>query len=402
MENGNSVSGAGKRVRVLVVDDEISAAEDVQDILELEGHIVGFAKDQQTALAAAEMMAPDLALVDLRLQDEWGLDVIAALHLKYPNLLCVVLTGNSDSSVVISALRQGVYDYLVKPFQPDQLLKVIERAADKIHMENERYRMLKELGKAKEQAELASKSKTEFLTRMGGELGQHFSTLVQLAGSMAQEQFGPIENKKYTTCAKGIASGCSRMLRNMQKIGELGYLEAGTKRVNVTNFSLTELVNEVVGNYQNDISVKQLVVELPVDASIPGIQSDKEIMQSVLDHLVSNAVKFSNPGGRLIISARMDEKSDLWLQVDDHGPGIDESQISVAMAPFGRVGGQNERGQNTDPFCAGLGLPLASRLTHLLGGKLGIKSAVGSGTSARVFFPKEKVFEFAKIRSSFL
>ncbi len=88
--------------------------------------------------------------------------------------------------------------------------------------------------------------------------------------------------------------------------------------------------------------------------------------------------------------------------VHDNGPGIEESQIAVAMAPFGRVGGQNESGQNVDPFCAGLGLPLASRLTHLLGGKLGIKSAVGRGTSARVFFPKENVFEFAKMRSSFL
>jgi len=399
---GQPPANPARRVRILVVDDEISAAESVQDILELEGHIVGVAHDQQSALKAAQMMAPDLALVDLRLKDEWGLDVIAALHKKFPSLLCIVQTGNSDSSVVISALRQGVYDYLVKPFQPDQLLKVTERAAEKVHMENERGQMLAELGKAKEQAELASKTKTEFLTRMGGEFGQHFATLVQLAGTIAEEKFGPIGNPQYSTCARGIASGCARMLRNMQQIGELGYLEAGSKQVDISDFVLGDVVQAVIAGHQGEIAAKKLVVEVSVDEGIPAVQSDKGHFINILDHLVSNAVKFSYPDGRLSVSARMDEKSDLWLQVNDHGPGISDEQISMALTPFGRVGDDDSRGANVDPFCAGLGLPLATRLTHLLGGKLGIKSAVGSGTSARVFFPKDKVFEFAKMRSAVL
>ena len=398
--SGLPLANSSKRVRVLVIDDEVSAAEGVQDILELEGHIVGIAHDQQSALQAAQMMAPDLALVDLRLKDEWGLDVIGALHKQYPNLLCIVQTGNSDSSVVIAALRQGVYDYLVKPFQPDQLLKVTERAAEKLRLEAERYEMLQELGKAKEQAEMASKSKTEFLTRMGGEFGQHFATLVQLADTMEKQQFGPIGNEQYTTCARGIASGCTRMLRNMQQIGELGHLEAGTKQINVSDFVLAEIVQSAIASHQAEIDTKQLVLELSVDQAIPTVQSDPAHFIAILDHLISNATKFSQPGGRISISATMDEKSDLWLQVNDHGPGMADNEISVAMAPFGRVSNENTTG--LDPFCAGLGLPLATRLTHLLGGKLGIKSAVGSGTSARVFFPKDKVFEFAKMRSSVL
>lgn len=397
---GQLAGNSAKRVRILVIDDETSAAEGVQDILELEGHIVGIAHDQQSALQAAQMMAPDLALVDLRLNDEWGLDVIAALHKQYPNLLCIVQTGNSDSSVVISALRQGVYDYLVKPFQPDQLLKVTERAAEKLLLETERYQMMQELAKAKEQAELASKSKTEFLTRMGGELGQHFATLVQLAKTMESEKFGPIGNEQYAICASGIVSGCNRMLRNMQKIGELGHLEARTKSTNVSGFALSEIIQAAISHHQPVVSAKQLQIELSVDQNIPTVQSDPAHFVAILDHLISNATKFSQPGGRISVSARMDEKSDLWLQVNDHGPGMAESEISIAMAPFGRLGDEGAAG--FDPFCAGLGLPLATRLTHLLGGKLGIKSAVGSGTSARVFFPKDKVFEFAKMRSSVL
>ena len=389
-----------RRVRVLVVDDETAAAEGVQDILELEGHIVGVAQDLASALQAAQMMAPDLALVDLRLKDEWGLDVIAALHKEFPSLLCIVQTGNSDSSVVISALRQGVYDYLVKPFQPDQLLKVTERAAEKIHLEQERYEMMKELGHAKEQAELASKSKTEFLTRMGSELGDHFATLVTLADSMAAEKLGPIGDQRYSTFARGIASGCGRMLKNMRQIGELGYLEAGTAEVNSSEFSIADVLHKAVENHQAEINRKQLVLEFSVEDSIPAVLSDEKHFISILDHLISNAVKFSHAGGRVSISARMDQKGDLWLQVNDHGPGIREDQIAIAMAPFGQIAAGD--GNEDDPFCAGLGLPLAVRLTRLLGGKLGLKSAVGAGTSARVFFPADKVFEFAKVRSSVL
>ena len=400
---GTAVAGGSvQRVRVLVVDDEVLAAEGVQDILELEGHIVGIAQDKESALQAAKMMAPDLALVDLRLKDEWGLDVITALNELFPNLLCIVQTGNSDSNVVIDALRHGVYDYLVKPFQPDQLLRVTARAAEKITLERERVEMMRELAKAKEQAELASTSKTEFLTRMGGELGQHFSTLVDLSSTMAQERLGPIGNENYTTCARGIAAGCARMLNNMRNIGELGLLEGGNKSVNATDFSLVDVVQEAVGRHQALINQNQLQVEISIEENIPAIQSDRGHFVSILDHLVSNAVKFSPAGGRIGVSARMDEKGDLWLQVNDHGQGMPDDQISVAMAPFGRAVGGDGAASNADPFCAGLGLPLAQRLTHLLGGKLGLKSVVGAGTSARVFFPRDQVFEFAKRRSAVL
>lgn len=390
-----------QRVRVLVIDDELQAAEGVQDILELEGHIVGVAHDMASALQAADMMAPDVALVDLRLKEEWGLDVIAALHKKFPNLVCIVQTGNSDSDVVISALRQGVYDYLVKPFQPDQLLTITARAAEKVVLERERYEMTTALGKAKEEAELASKSKTEFLTRMGGELGQHFSTLLELSATLAQERLGPIGNENYTTCARGIASGCSRMLRNMRNIGELGYLEAGTKPVNVTDFSVANVISEVTGSQQTAINAKRLQVAVSVGENVPPLQTDREHVSIILGHLLSNAIKFSPPAGQIGISALLDNKGDFWLQVQDQGPGIPHDQIVVAMAPFGRVS-SSAGGQGPDPFSAGLGLPLADRLVQLLGGKLGLKSEPDAGTVAQLFFPRDKVFEFARNRNAIL
>jgi signal transduction histidine kinase len=299
-------------------------------------------------------------------------------------------------------LRQGVYDYLVKPFQPDMLLTTTQRAAEKISLERERALMLSELAQAKEQAEQASRSKTEFLTRMGGELGQHFSTLVELSSAVAEQKLGPIGNEQYATFARGISTGCARMLHNMQSIGELGHLEAGTTPVSEADFALSDVVQYAVSRYQSEIARKQLVLEVSVDKEIPPVQSDARHFLSILDHLISNAVKFSPPGGRVSVSARMDGKSDLWLLVNDHGPGIPDNKINVALAPFGQIEQGDGQGQENDPFCAGLGLPLAMRLTRLLGGKLGIKSAVGAGTSARVFFPGEKVFEFAKMRKSVL
>lgn len=397
-----TASGPAGKIRVLVVDDETDAAEGVQDILELEGHIVGVAHDAASARQAAQMMMPDVALVDLRLKQEWGLDVIASLHKDFPALLCIVQTGNSDSNVVISALRQGVYDYLVKPFQPDQLLTVIARAAEKITLEKDRLQMIQELGRAKEQAELASRSKTEFLIRMGREFSDHFASLTKLAGSMAQQKLGPVGDENYAVCARGIASGCSRMLSNMRQIGLLGTLEAGKAELAVSDFALADAVAAVVDRYQSLIDQKQLVVETAIDENIPVIQSDRDKFMAVLFHLLGNAIKFSSAGGRIAISGRMDEKGDLLLQINDHGPGMPEAELAMAMAPFGQLQGQGDAAMANDPFCAGLGLPLANGLVELLGGKLGLKSAVGAGTSARMFFPKEKVFEFARMRSAVL
>ncbi|MGI9464019.1 MAG: response regulator [Aestuariivirgaceae bacterium] len=383
-------------IRILVVDDDEDAAIGVQELLELEGHTVAVAHDGTAALQSAVMMNPDVALIDLRLKGEWGLDVVQALGGKFPDLVNVIMTGESDSTTVIKALRQGVYDYLTKPFQPDQLIGVIGRAAERIRLHEERRQMMNELSAARDRAELASKSKTQFLTRLSGELGEQFSGIVKLSTIITEQQLGPIENDGYVKCASGISDGCRRLSRIMLWIGELGQLETGLMPVKQQLFDLEKTVNGVLSIFQPMIAAKQLNVSVNFSPDMPQLNSDPEHFSRILGHLISNAIKFCKPSGSIEISAIVDGFGELRVDVVDDGVGIPAKQLELAMAPFGQCANAPE----PDPYGVGLGLPLAEKFTELLGGRLLIEGADTEGTRVQLRFSKDKICEDTPLAES--
>ncbi len=381
--------------RVLVVDDEVDAATGVKEILEAEGHLLGVAHDGPSAMQAAIMMNPDVAFVDLRLKGEYGLDVIEALRSKFPDLVCVVQTGESDSSVVISALRQGVYDYLVKPLDPEQLISVVARAAEKVALQDERRVMMDQLARARDRAELASRSKTEFLTRMSAGLGRQFDVIVKAAGDIAAEAHGPAGASAYVEDGRMILAGATRLGEVMRWIGELGQLEAGGMRAKTAEFDLRSVIDSVMATFRQAMTEKSLNASVSVADGLPLLTTDADHMRRILSHLVSNAVKFSRPRGRVEVHALIDPAGDLRIRVIDNGIGMEQDKIRIAMTPFGRLGD----GGN-DPFSVGLGLPLAEKYAHLLGGRLGLASKTGAGTIVELNFPQERVLHPAQTAAS--
>lgn len=371
-------------IRVLIIDDDVDAATGVQELLELEGHTAAVAHDGTAALQAAVMMNPDVALVDLRLKGESGLDVIQTLRGQFPDIVCAIMTGESDSDTVIKALRQGVYDYLIKPFQPDQLIGVVDRTGEKIRLQEERQRMVDELASAKDTAELASTSKTEFLTRLSGELGDQFTTIVKLSAIIAEQKLGPIENEDYSKCATGISDGCRRLSRIMLWIGELGQLESGSMAINKVQFSLEQTMRDVAKVLQPKIDAKQLKLNIKCATNLPMLDSDQEHFSRILGHLVSNAVNFSNPSGSIEITALVDGFGELRIDIADEGIGISEKQLPLALAPFGQI----NNGLANDAYGVGLGLPLAEKFTNLLGGRMTVESSEGNGTRVQLLFAK--------------
>ena len=382
---------AEQKVRILIVDDDVDAANGVKDLLEMEGHVIGVAHDGNGAMQSAMMMSPQVALVDLRLKGEWGLDVAQELKAKFPDIVNVVMTGESDSGVVIAALRQGVYEYLTKPFEPDEMVHVIKRAAEKIGYETQRREIMDELKRARDQAELASRSKTEFLTRMGGEIGRQFGDLVDQASSIAEQRMGSIENEDYLQLAGGIADGCRRLSRVMTWIGELGHLEAGSMRIEKSDFELAGLIEGITSVFYSALSEKNLELELDFAEDLPIIHSDANHFARILGHLLTNSIKFSTADSKIQVSAMVDGFGDLRIGVRDSGIGMDAKDIDLALAPFGRIA-PNE---DSDPYSVGLGLPLADKFTSLLGGKMSIESTPGQGTSIELRFSKDRVLDGA-------
>ena len=118
------------RKRVLVVDDEENVRVTTAAILEQDGYHVETAGDGREALQKVERGGFDLVLTDLRMDDMDGTALLNELHTRHPSVVTVVLTGYASIESSIDALRQGVYDYLVKPCVIDDLKRTVRRALE--------------------------------------------------------------------------------------------------------------------------------------------------------------------------------------------------------------------------------------------------------------------------------
>ena len=126
-ENG---AGTSARRRILVVDDEENVRVTTAAILEQDGHAVDTAGDGREALEKLARGSFDLVLTDLRMEDMDGTALLGEIHKRYPSVVTVVLTGYASIESSIDALRQGVYDYLVKPCVIDDLKRTVRRALE--------------------------------------------------------------------------------------------------------------------------------------------------------------------------------------------------------------------------------------------------------------------------------
>ena len=127
---------------------------------------------------------------------------------------------------------------------------------------------------------------------------------------------------------------------------------------------------------------------MSVDAAphLPQLRADPTRLKQILLNLVSNAIKFTEPSGEVVLSVRRVEDGSITFAVRDTGLGMTAQEIATALEPFGQVDGSHTRRHEG----TGLGLPLAQRLAELHGGSLVVSSVKGRGTTVTVTLPSER------------
>ena len=129
---------------ILVVDDEYGMREGVSRVLQPFGHRIYTAKDGKEALALISSKDFDLALIDLKLPDADGLEILDAIQEKDPITVCVIITAYATLDTAVDATKRGAFDYLAKPFTPEELLAVADKALDRRDIALEADRLRKE------------------------------------------------------------------------------------------------------------------------------------------------------------------------------------------------------------------------------------------------------------------
>jgi signal transduction histidine kinase len=251
----------------------------------------------------------------------------------------------------------------------------------------ERKRFENALQAAKEQAELASRAKTAFLANMSHELRTPLNAIIGFAEIIREQLLGPVGTEKYLDYVGDIHLSGNHLLEVINDILDLSKIESGRFELLEKPVDLERVLGSTLRLLGDKAAKGSLTVRTRLPDPQPLLYADERAMKQILLNLLSNSVKFTQPGGLVEVAVELAPDGDLLLVVTDTGVGFDLVDLPRALAPFGQVDTSlTRRYQGT-----GLGLPLVNSLTQLHGGRLEIDSKPEQGTRVVVRMPASRV-----------
>jgi len=243
-----------------------------------------------------------------------------------------------------------------------------------------------ELQAAKLHAESASKAKSDFLASMSHELRTPLNAIIGFSDLMKSETLGPIGNRTYVDYAADINFSGTHLLEIINDILDVVRHESGKMELKEEVVDVEAVNNEALRLVAPQVlrGKVELAWRAPAPA-LPPLICDRVRVRQMLLNILSNAVKFTEPGGSVEISAELGDGMELIVK--DSGVGIKPEDIARIMTPFGQVASIYSRNHQG----AGLGLTLTKAMVERHGGRLSLHSAPGVGTTVRLWFPAERV-----------
>ncbi|MGD8699323.1 MAG: response regulator [Gemmatimonadales bacterium] len=371
-EDDPEVQGEEERETIVVIDDDYAMRLSCSQILAKSGFRVETYEDGASGLEAIARLKPSLVVVDLKMPGISGMEVISRVRDADPCIVTIVITGYATIGTAIEAMKAGAYDFLPKPFKPDELRLIVKRGL-------ERRCLLLRAHRAEMERELL---KRRFVTFVSHELKAPLAAVHQYLDVL--RQLGDSD-------AAGISreqwlDRCLRRTEEMQEIINdwltLARMESETLSRRRVPVDLRRIIPGILDHCEDLASERGISLSAELTDDDCRVLGDPNCLTVLLDNLVVNAIKYNKPQGQVVVSTELSDR-EVTISVTDTGVGILEEYRDRLFDEFFRI---------KDTECekitgTGLGLPICRRIVSELGGRIEVESQVGAGSVFRVRLP---------------
>lgn len=387
-------------LRLLVVEDNPGDLGLIQEMLPEKGP-VNFQVESASRLSAAlnrlERGGMDLVLLDLGLPDSQGLQTFRQLRQARPEVPVIVLSGNNEQELAVTAVHEGAQDYFVKgQIKGGMLVRAVRYAL-------ERERLSADLRAALAQVRLADeelKRTNQSLAARNAEIQSFYHTLSHelRAPLTAASGFvsivmdglpGPLNETQLEYL--GIAKeSCDQLGSHISDLLDVTRLQTGKMSVVFQTGPLAAPVETVVKMLAPAAAKKGVGLTSECAPGLPDVPFDRQRLVQVLINLTTNAIKFTPAGGqvRLRLSEAPADSASLAVAVSDTGRGIPQDQFGLIFNRLHQVKPEDAPAETRGGL--GLGLYICRGLVQLQGGHLGVESELGRGSTFTVTLPKRR------------
>jgi signal transduction histidine kinase len=366
--------------RLLVVDDEESLRITTAAIFEKEGYIVDTASSGDEAIDLLNKVDYDLVLTDLHMEGGDGLSVLSQIRHQAPLTISVVLTGFASVESAIAALQEGAYDYLVKPCDIESMKHTIRRGVEhrrlmlaeqkartdlqqlNLDLEQKVEKRTAELKRLNVELAEANRAKDVFLATLSHELR---TPLTPVVGWIKLLRSGTLDEKSVSQALDAIERNAWLQSRLIDDLLDTSRIATGKLHFEPKPTDLNTAVKAAVDTVRASAAARNIDLSMSLWPSSLVVMGEPVRLQQIAWNLVSNAIKFTDPGGKVSVTTGLTD-SQAHLVVVDTGIGIEPEFLPHVFDRFRQADGSTSRRHGG----LGLGLAIADALAKMHGARM--------------------------------